>query len=121
MTGKRQLTPMEVFEANIGDAERLIAFARSLENSRRWTRATKRQAIGAALGIARKHQGSLGCVESPDVFVVLKPSSALKLEHFSERELRPLLRQAVVAISAAVESYVAEKACSYDHFCKAEA
>lgn len=41
MAGKRQLTPMEVFEANIGDAERLIAFARSLENSRRWTRASR--------------------------------------------------------------------------------
>jgi hypothetical protein len=46
------------------------------------------------------------------LFVVLKPGGAVGREHFTEAELRPLLRQAVVAISAAVESYVAEKAKS---------
>lgn len=37
----------------------------------------------------------------------------MRREHFTEVELRPLMRQAVVAIAAAVESYVAEKACCY--------
>ena len=47
-----------------------------------------------------------------ELFRVLKPGGAATREHFTEPELRPLLRQAVVAISAAVESYVAEKASS---------
>jgi hypothetical protein len=56
---------------------------------------------------------SLDCVESDDVFVVLKPGGAARRAHFTEAELRPLLRQAVVAAAAAVESYVAEKAATY--------
>lgn len=113
MTRKPQPKPIEVFEANISDARRLIAFAQALENGRRWTRVERRQAVGDALGIAKKHQRDLACVESADVFVVIKPGSSVLVQHFTEQELRPLLRQAVVAISAAVESYVAEKASSY--------
>jgi len=52
-------------------------------------------------------------VESDEVFVVLKPGGHFTRTYFTERELRPLLRQAVVAISAAVETYVADKACEY--------
>jgi hypothetical protein len=113
MASKPQLKPIDVFEANIGDAERLIGFARALENKRRFTRLAKKRSVGRALGFPAKQHDALGCVESRDLFIVIKPSSAVKLEHFAEKELRPLLRQAVVAISAAVESYVAEKACSY--------
>jgi hypothetical protein len=113
MAGKRQLKPIEVFEANIADAERLLAFTSALENGRRWTRVEKKTAIGTALGVPARDHGSLGCVESNDVFVVIEPTSGVRVEHFSEKELRPLLRQALVAISAAVESYVAVKACSY--------
>jgi hypothetical protein len=107
------LKPIEVFEANIADAERLIALARVLKNGRRFARKEKRQAIGKALGIARRDHAALGCVESSDVFLVIKPSSSVRTEHFTEEQLRPLLRQAIVAISAAVESYVAEKASTY--------
>jgi hypothetical protein len=84
-----------------------------LKNRRRFARKEKRQVIGKALGIARRDHAALGCVESSDVFLLIKPSSSVRTDHFTEKELRPLLRQAIVAISAAVESYVAEKASTY--------
>ena len=71
-----------------------------------------RDSFGEAMRVPRGKWGELDCVESADVFLVLKPSGQAAREHFTEPELRPLLRQAIVAISAAVESYVAEKACS---------
>ena len=107
-------TALEVFQANIGDAERLIALTRLLLNTRTYRmRRELRESFGDAMRISRKRWNDLDCVESADVFVVLKPDGRAAREHFTEPELRPLLRQAVVAISAAVESYVAEKACSF--------
>ena len=107
-------TALEVFQANIGDAERLIALTRLLLNTRTYRmRRELRESFGDAMRISRKRWDDLDCVESADVFVVLKPEGRAAREHFTEPELRPLLRQAVVAISAAVESYVAEKACSF--------
>lgn len=44
---------------------------------------------------------------------MLKPGGSVQRDYFTEPELRPLLRQALVAVAAAVESYVAEKACTY--------
>jgi hypothetical protein len=114
VAGKRQLTPIEVFEANIGDAERLIAFARALTNGRKYgMRRELRESVGAALRVPKNKWGDLDCVESDDVFVVLMPGGAVRRAHFTQVELRPLLRQAVVAAAAAVESYVAEKAATY--------
>lgn len=72
-----------------------------------------REAVGRALGFSQKHWEALDCVESADVFLVIKPDGRFARHHFNEAELRPLLRQAVVAISAAVEAYVAEKAMTY--------
>src|SRR5689334_21525067 len=104
-------TPLEIFEDNISDADRLIGFTRVLLNARtNRMRRERRDSIGVILGIPRKRRDAMDCVESADVFVVLKPDGAATRERFTEPELRPLLRQAVVAISAAVESYVAEKA-----------
>jgi hypothetical protein len=112
MAGKPKPTPIEVFNANMGDAERLIAFARSLTNGRKYgMRRELRESVGSALKLPKSQWDQLDCVESDDVFVVLKPGGAVKRDHFKEPELRPPLRQAVVAISAAVESYVVEKAC----------
>jgi hypothetical protein len=114
MAGKPQPKPIEVFEANIADAERLLAFARALTNGRKYgMRRERRESVGQALRLAKSKWGSLDCVESDDVFVVLKPGGAVRREHFTEAELRPLLRQAVVAAAAAVESYVSEKAATY--------
>src|SRR4051812_28085212 len=114
VAGKAQPTPIEVFEANIGDAERLLAFTRAMTNGRKnGMRRELRESVGHALKIAKRRWCDLDCVESADVFVVLKPGGQVARSHFTERELRPLLRQAVVAISAAVESYVAEKAQTF--------
>jgi hypothetical protein len=72
-----------------------------------------RETIGTALGVARRDWDALDCVESDDVFVLLKPGGSVRRSHFDEQELRPLLRQAVVAIATAFEAYVAEKARSF--------
>lgn len=72
-----------------------------------------RSRIGEALGVPRRRRDSLDYVESRELFLVIKPGGDTPRHHFTEPGLRPLLRQAVVAIAAAVESYVAEKACVY--------
>lgn len=114
MAGKPQPKPIEVFEANIADAQRLLAFARALANGRKYgMRRELRESVGTALRVPKHKWGELDCVESDDVFVVLKPGGLATRAHFTELELRPLLRQAIVAAAAAVESYVAEKAATY--------
>jgi len=114
MAGKPQPKPIEVFEANIADAERLLAFARALTNGRKYgMRRELRESVGSALRLPKNKWGELDCVESDHVFVVLMPGGEVRRQHFTELELRPLLRQAVVAAAAAVESYVAEKAGTY--------
>ncbi len=44
--------------------------------------------------------------------MIIKPDGALTRGDLTEQELRPLLRQAIVSVAAATESYVAEKASS---------
>lgn len=108
-----RLSPLDVFEDNIADADRLIGLTRVLLNTRsRKMRRELRDSFGRMMRLPRRTWQDLDCVESADVFVLLKPDGAAERAHFDEPELRPLLRQAVVAISAAVESYVAEKAAS---------
>lgn len=68
-----------------------------------------REKVGAALGVAKKHRAGLDCVESDDLFVVLKPTGSVSRDDLTEEALRPLLRQAVVALCAAVETYVADR------------
>ena len=110
----RKLTPIEVFETNIADAERLLSLARALDNKRlRRMRRELREGFGSAMKLSRRDQERLDCVESDDLFVIIKPEGALTRGDLAEQELRPLLRQAVVSIAAATESYVAEKASSY--------
>lgn len=107
-------SPLDVFEDNMADADRLVALAEALLNTRaRRMRRELREAVGDALGVLRRDREALDCVESDDVFVVLKPGGRFGRAHFTEPELRPLLRQAVVATSAAVETYIADKACEY--------
>lgn len=106
--------PIDVFEDNIADAERLLHLARVLTNTRKnRMRRELRGAFGTAMGLPRKHHDQLDCVESAELFVIIKPGATGRCDRFTEFELRPLLRQAVVATAAAVESYVAEKACTY--------
>jgi hypothetical protein len=114
VTGVRKPSAIEVFEDNMAGAARLIGLTKALENTRRYRmRKERREALGIALDLPKRDWNKLDWVESPDLFVILKPNGEHDRTDFTEPELRPLLRQAVVAIAAAVESYVAEKACSY--------
>ena len=107
-------SPYEVFQDNMADADVLVGLAEALANTRaRRMRRELRESVGTALGMRRRQLEQLDCVESDDVFVVLKPGGRFRRADFTSAELRPLLRQAVVAASAAVETYVADKACEY--------
>lgn len=113
MSGKRP-TPLQVFEVNLDDAHRLIEFARALENFRPYRmRKERRTRVGAALGYSKRSTRNLDWIESNHAYVIFKPDGDLDRTRFTEDALRPLLRQAVVAIAAAVESYVARRACGF--------
>lgn len=106
--------PLAAFEQNIADAERLVLLSEALRNSRkRRMRQERRKAISNAVKTSRRDRGLLEIAENDDLLIVCKPNSGCTVKHFEESELRPLLRQAVVATAAAVESYVSEKAKSY--------
>jgi len=107
-------SPSDVFEDTIADAERLVLLSEALQNERkRRMRRERRQAISSAVRTSKRDQQLLDIAENDQVLIVLKPNSRCTAQHFEEIELRPLLRQAVVAIAAAVESYVAEKAKAF--------
>lgn len=108
MTGKQKATAREAFDLNIADAEKLVLVAKALRNNRiRKTRRELRDRVGEALRIPRKRRDSLECIESDDLFVVLKPGGVVRRDHFDD--LRPLLRQAIVASCAAAETFVADR------------
>lgn len=106
MAGKQ--TALEAFELNMADATLLVNLAQALTN-RRSNRLRKepREAIGSALKIARGKHDEIDCVESEDFFVVLKPGARLTRDGLGD--MRPLLRQALVAGCAAVETYVGDR------------
>lgn len=107
MAGKTKPTPVEAFELNIADAQWLLDTARALTNQRtRRMRSEKRGRIGEALGIAKRDWKGLDCIESSDIFVVIKPGGAVRRDHV--QDLSPLYRQAVVASCAALETYVVD-------------
>ncbi|MBA3422856.1 MAG: hypothetical protein H0U12_13375 [Thermoleophilaceae bacterium] len=94
----------------MADARRLLELAGALGNQRqRRMRQELRERVGEALGVQKRHRDSLDCVESDQVFLILKPEKGLVRDDFADDALRPLLRQAIVAIAAAVETYVAEQ------------
>jgi hypothetical protein len=106
--------PLDVFEDNIADAERLLLLTRMLVNTRTYRmRRELRDRVGSAMGLPKRKWEDLDCVESNDLFLVLMPDGEASRDIFTAPELRPLLRQSIVAVCAAVESYVAEKACTY--------
>lgn len=99
--------PIASFETNMADAMSLVAYAQSFTNRRkRRMRSELRNGIGEVLKIAQKDRAHLDCLESDDLFVVFKPSAHVDRDGFSD--LRPLLRQALVAGCAALETYVAD-------------
>jgi hypothetical protein len=102
-------TPMEAFELNMADADLLVTFARGLDNKRqKRARVEFRSRIGDALRVPRRDQKKIDCIESADAVVVIKPNSNWSREILAD--VRPLLRQALVAACAATETYLADVA-----------
>ena len=66
-----------------------------------------RNKVGEALKVSAHKRKVLDCLESEDLFVVFKPDGQLDRSRFED--LRPLVRQALVAACAALETYVADK------------
>jgi hypothetical protein len=103
--------PIEVFEENIADAEVLLRFADGLRTQRtRKLREERRDKVGRALGMTKDEREEIDGAESDHLFVLLKAGSPFTREDFTEVALTPLLRQAVVAVSAAIETWVADRA-----------
>lgn len=110
MAGKAKPSAREAFDYNIEDAETLVLLADALRNRRvRRMRLEKRERLGDALGVARRDRDHLDCIESQDLFAVFPPGSRLDRRAFGERSLRPLLRQALVAGCAALETFAADR------------
>lgn len=106
--------PIEVFEENIADAEVLLRFADGLQTQRtRKLRVERREKVGRALGMTKDERAEIDGAESDHLFVLLKAGSPFTREDFTEVALRPLLRQAVVAVSAAIETWVADRAAEF--------
>lgn len=96
---------LEVFQANMSDADLLLRLADGTRNHRpRRARTEMRARVGAALRIPARRQAEIDCVESEDLFIVLKPDTRLQRADFED--LRPLLRQALVAGCAATETFM---------------
>lgn len=110
MAGRPKPSARQAFNYNIEDAQKLVLFAEALRNKRTYRmRLEKRQRLGDALDIAKKNWDRLDCIESEDLFAVFPPGSRLSREAFEEQALRPLLRQALVAGCAALETFVGDR------------
>ena len=108
MAGVKKPSAMSAFADNMNDAKQLVAYADAFGNSRAYRmRRELRERVGDALRIPKRQHGDLDCLESSHLFVTFKPGSRLGRADFVDR--RPLLRQAIVAGCAALETYVADK------------
>ncbi|GAA2329137.1 HEPN domain-containing protein [Streptomyces kunmingensis] len=105
-----KLTAREAFDLNLEDAEILVDLAKTLVNNRqRKMRREKRERLGDALSLPQKYWDELECLENDRVFVTFKPGHATLREKLQEPNLRPLLRQALVAACAAIETFCADR------------
>lgn len=110
MAGKPKPSARQAFDDNLADAEALVAVVKALRNRRvRRMRRELRERLGSALDLPKKDWENLDCIESDDLFAVFKPGSAVDRSSISEPSLRPLLRQALVAACAAVETFVGDR------------
>jgi hypothetical protein len=110
VSGQGKPSAREAFDANMADAEMLVALATMLQNKRqRRMRAELRERVGEALSIPKRKRAELECLENDQVFVAFKPGATGLRGELNELALRPLLRQAVVAACAAVETFVADR------------
>lgn len=110
MAGVSKPSAREAFDYNIADAETLVLLAEALQNKRvRKMRRERRETLGEVLGISRRDWNELDCIESQDLFAIFTPASRLNRHAFDEASLRPLLRQALVAGCAALETFVGDR------------
>lgn len=104
-----KIPPLQAFHDSIDDAMALVEYASAFRNKRsRGMRTEMKSRIGEALRLNSRQRDGLDCIESDSLFVIFLDSRKLGRARF--RDPRPLLRQAIVAACAALESYVADKA-----------
>jgi hypothetical protein len=105
-----KMSARDAFNLNMQDAEMLVELAKLLSNQRvRKMRVELRERLGGALSLPQKHWDDLECLENERVFVTFKPGHAEWRERLDEPKLRPLLRQALVAACAAIETFCADR------------
>jgi hypothetical protein len=110
MAGRSKPSARDAFDDNIEDAEGLVSLVKILQNRRvRRMRRELRERLGSALGVRKKDWDDLDCIESADLFAIFKPGSEVDRDSLSDERLRPLLRQALVAGCAAVETFVGDR------------
>lgn len=110
MGNKPKQSAREAFDLNIGDAKMLVEFARLLSNQRRRRmRVELRERIGSALDIPQRQWDDLDCLQNDRAFMIFMPGHASWRERLDEASLRPLLRQALVAACAAIETFCADR------------
>jgi hypothetical protein len=110
LAGAPKPSARDAFDDNLADARTLVAFADALRNRRvRRMRRELRERFGEAMGVGKKEWDSLDCIESDDLFAIFKPGSQVDRESVEGKNLRPLLRQALVAACAAVETFTADR------------
>jgi len=108
MPRRAKREPIEAFEDNFSDARALVSYVRAFSNNRaRRMRSELRGRIGEALRISVRAREELDCLESEDLFVIFKPDGHIDRDAF--QDLRPLLRQAIVAACASLETFLADK------------
>lgn len=110
MAAPPKMSARDAFDLNIQDAQMLVELASLLSNRRtRRMRQELRERIGDALSIPRKRRVDLECLENEKVFVTFMPGHAGWRDRLDDVGLRPLLRQALVAGCAAVETFCADR------------
>ena len=99
----------------MGDAHMLVELVKLMRNERiNRMRKELRERVGTALAIPKRRWEEFECLENDDVFVTFKPGRQEWRSRLNEESLRPLLRQAIVAACAAVETYVADRVLELD-------
>jgi RiboL-PSP-HEPN len=110
VAGKAKPSARQAFDDNMADAQKLVLFSEALLNKRTYKmRVEKRRRLGEALDIPKGKWDTLDCIESSDLFAVFPPGSRLDRDEFQDKSLRPLLRQALVAGCAALETFVGDR------------
>jgi len=110
MAASPKMSARDAFNLNIQDAQMLVELASLLSNQRtRRMRRELRDRLGDALSVPQKRRGDLECIQNEKVFVTFMPGHADWRDRLDDVGLRPLLRQALVAGCAAVETFCADR------------